>query len=100
MSESQREQAVPTVFIDNERTKVTEWRFAPGAETGWHRHEMDYVVVPMLDGQLQIDVGEGEEVMADLQKGVPYFRNIGVEHNVINANDYEYVFVEVEYKQA
>ena len=24
-------QAVPTVQIDNERTRVTEWRFAPGA---------------------------------------------------------------------
>ena len=98
MSDQQRAQAVPTVFIDNERTKVTEWRFAPGAETGWHRHEMDYVVVPMLDGNLRIDVGEGDDVIAELQKGVPYFRNIGVEHNVINPNDYEYVFVEVEYK--
>ena len=29
-------QAVPTVQIDNERVRVTEWRFAPGAETGEH----------------------------------------------------------------
>ena len=46
--------AVPTVFIDNERVRVTEWRFAPGAATGWHRHEMDYVVVPMADGVLEL----------------------------------------------
>lgn len=26
--------ATPTVFIDNERVRVTEWRFAPGAATG------------------------------------------------------------------
>ena len=39
-------QAVPTVQIDNERTRVTEWRFAPGASTGYHRHEYDYVIVP------------------------------------------------------
>ena len=38
-------EATPTVFIDNERVRVTEWRFAPGAATGWHRHEYDYVVV-------------------------------------------------------
>ena len=31
--------AKPTVFIDNERTRVTEWRFAKrGDNTGWHRH--------------------------------------------------------------
>lgn len=98
MSDKQAVAAVPTVFIDNERTRVTEWRFAPGAETGWHRHEMDYVVVPMMDGKLRIDMGGGEEVIAELTSGVPYFREVGVEHNVINANDFEYAFVEVEYK--
>ena len=36
-----RPQAVPTTQIDNERVIVTEWRFAPGAETGWHRHGHD-----------------------------------------------------------
>jgi quercetin dioxygenase-like cupin family protein len=47
--------ATPTVFIDNERVRVTEWRFAPGAAaTGWHRHPMDYVVVPMVDGELEL----------------------------------------------
>ena len=42
------------MFIDNERVRVSEWRFAPGAATGWHRHEMDYVVVPMVDGELEL----------------------------------------------
>ncbi len=32
-------EATAKVFIDNERVRVTEWRFAPGAATGWHRHE-------------------------------------------------------------
>jgi hypothetical protein len=32
-----RPQAIPTVQISNERAIVTEWRFPPGAETGWHR---------------------------------------------------------------
>jgi hypothetical protein len=30
---------------------------------------------------------------------VSYFRNVGVEHNVVNANDFEFVFVEVEIKK-
>jgi quercetin dioxygenase-like cupin family protein len=99
MSESTRPQAVPTVHIENEWTRVTEWRFAPGAETGWHRHEMDYVVVPIVTGKLKIDMGGGEEVLADLQLGVPYARNVGVEHNVINANDFEFAFIELESKR-
>jgi quercetin dioxygenase-like cupin family protein len=91
-------QAKPTVFIDNARTRVTEWRFVPGAATGWHRHDHDYVVVPLLDGDLRIVTEGGEEAIAGLKKGVPYFRNLGVEHDVINANDYEFAFIEVEFK--
>ena len=37
-----RPQAQPTVQVDNERVKVTEWRFAAEAETGWHRHGLEY----------------------------------------------------------
>jgi len=90
--------AVPTVFIDNQRVRVTEWRFAPGAATGWHRHEHDYVVVPLADGQLRL-VGAGDVIShAELKKGVPYFRQLGVEHDVINANPFEYAFIEIEMK--
>jgi quercetin dioxygenase-like cupin family protein len=89
--------AQPTVFIDNDRVRVTEWRFAPGAATGWHRHAMDYVVVPLLDGTLKLVEGGGER-FAELKQGVPYFRNVGVEHDVVNANSYEFAFIEIELK--
>ena len=90
-------EALPTVQVDNDRVRVTEWRFAPGAATGWQRHEFDYVVVPMTTGKLLLKEGDGERY-AELTAGVSYSREVGVEHNVINANDYEFVFVEVEMK--
>ena len=89
--------AVPTVQVDNDRVRVTEWRFAPGAATGWHRHEYEYVVVPMTTGKLLLKDADGEQ-HAKLSAGVSYNRAAGVEHDVINANDYEFVFVEVEMK--
>ncbi|MEM1075465.1 MAG: cupin domain-containing protein [Pseudomonadota bacterium] len=92
--------ATPTVLIDNDRVRVTEWRFkALGDNTGWHRHEFDYVVVPLFTGVLQIDLGNGETVIAELTSGVPYSRGIGVEHDVINGNDFDCAFVEVELLQ-
>ena len=36
-----RPQASPKVQIDDNRVKVTEWRFPPGGETGWHHHATD-----------------------------------------------------------
>lgn len=90
-----RPQAVPTVQISNERVIVTEWRFAPGAETGWHRHAHDYVVVPMTGGELLLETPEGHRTAA-LTPGQSYTRNVGVEHNVINPTGHEVVFVEIE----
>jgi quercetin dioxygenase-like cupin family protein len=93
----QRPPAVGTKQIENDRVIVTEWRFAPGAETGWHRHGHDYVVVPLTTGKLMIDDGKQEHI-ADLTAGGSYARLVGVEHNVINANDFEFAFVEIEVK--
>lgn len=90
--------AQPTVFIENQRTRVTEWRFARrGDNTGWHRHDYDYVVVPLFDGHLEIDLGDGEWVIAPVKNGVPYYRDLGVEHDVFNGNDFECAFIEVEF---
>ncbi len=90
--------AIPTVQIDNNHVRVTEWRFAAGAATGWHRHEHDYVVVPARDGELKL-VGPGGEVStAQLSVGKAYFRNAGVEHDVINNGADEMVFIEIELK--
>jgi quercetin dioxygenase-like cupin family protein len=90
--------AVPTVQVDNDHVRVTEWRFAPGAETGEHVHGFDYVVVPSGDGRLKLVSPQGEESFADLKLGASYFREAGVHHNVINANAFDYAFVEIELK--
>jgi len=90
-----RTQAVPTVQVSNERVIVTEWRFAPGAETGWHRHAHDYVVVPQTDGELLLETPQGERT-APLAAGQAYARQLGVEHNVINNSAHEVVFIEIE----
>jgi len=89
--------AVATRQIDNERVIVTEWRFAPGAHTGWHVHGYDYVVVPMTTGQLGLETPNGP-LTADLVAGVSYSRSKGVEHDVVNVNDSEFVFIEIELK--
>jgi len=87
--------AVPTVMIEDERVRVTEWRFAPGAATGYHVHEHDYVVVPIVTGTLRLVEPDGTRD-AELEVGKPYNRGRGVAHDVINANDYEFAFIEIE----
>ncbi|MFK7856264.1 MAG: cupin domain-containing protein [Granulosicoccus sp.] len=90
--------AVPTVYVNNDCTRVTEWRFLQkGDNTGWHTHEFDYVVVPLFDGTLEIENQDGTRSIAALKNGVPYYRDLGVRHDVINGNDFECAFVEIEF---
>ncbi len=89
--------AKATTFIDNDRVIVTEFRFGPGDNTGWHRHGHDYVIVPMTDGKVKLLTSAGES-FAEMKKGVPYFRNEGVEHDVISANEGDFSFIEIELK--
>jgi beta-alanine degradation protein BauB len=91
-----RAQAVATIRVDEPYARVTEYRFSPGAETGWHRHQHDYVVVPLLDGQLTLEQPDGSSLIAQLLTHQPYARGAGVEHNVINTNSYEFAFLEIE----
>jgi quercetin dioxygenase-like cupin family protein len=90
--------AVPTIQLENEHLRVTEWRFAPGAATGYHRHAHDYVVVPVVDGELELVGPDGGRSRARLEQGKSYFRNAGVEHDVINAGGGVMSFVEIELK--
>jgi beta-alanine degradation protein BauB len=88
--------ATSTVQVRNERTIVTEWCFEPGAETGQHVHAHDYVVVPLTSGMLTLEETTGARSVR-LEPGASYARRAGVAHNVINSNDYEFRFVEIEF---
>jgi quercetin dioxygenase-like cupin family protein len=95
---SQRPKAVGTVQVDNERVKVTEWRFAPGAETGWHRHGFDYVITAITDCHMRLEEPGGGSRRVTVPAGTAYRRSEGVEHNVVNDGAAAMSFVEVELK--
>ena len=93
-----REQATATQLIDDDRVRVTRFDFAPGAETGWHRHEMDYVITALPDCRLLLEEPGGESREVLVPAGTVYRRDEGVEHNVINGGDTLMSFVETELK--
>lgn len=97
MTNSPRPLATGTKQVETDRVIVTEWAFAPGAHTGWHRHEHDYVVVPLTTGDLTIESKTGT-IKAPLVTGASYNRQIGVEHDVINDNPFPFRFIEIELK--
>lgn len=94
-----RPHATPTLQIDDAHVRVTRWHFAPGAETGWHRHGLAYVVVPLTTGALLLEEPDGTGRTVSLSQGGSYTRPAGVEHNVVNPSPSDdFVFVEIELK--
>ena len=54
------------------------------------------MVIPLFTGDLCIFDGDKKSI-SSLSQGVPYFRERGVAHDVINANDFPCKFIEVEF---
>jgi quercetin dioxygenase-like cupin family protein len=92
-----RPRAQGELLQETERVIITEWRLAPGAETGWHRHAHDYVVVCLTAGTLLAETANGN-VETALKFGQSYARPAGVEHNIVNPNGADFAFIEIELK--
>lgn len=87
-----------TQLIDDARVRVTRFDFAPGAETGWHRHGMDYVITTLTDCKMILELPGGETSETLIPAGTVYRRDEGVEHNVINGGEAAMSFIETELK--
>lgn len=83
-------------IVDNPKVRVTRFEFRPGDETGWHRHEHDYVITTLTRCVMKLEHEDGTTTVSDLQPGTVYYRDAGIRHNVINGGDSNMSFVEVE----
>jgi beta-alanine degradation protein BauB len=92
-------QADSVVSVDNDQVRVTTWTFAAsGTAIGHHRHEFDYVVVPVTGGTFRVIDADGSERVMEQVAGSPYLGAAGTEHDVVSTSPVETVFVEIELK--
>ncbi|MFV0434147.1 MAG: cupin domain-containing protein [Leucobacter sp.] len=85
------------VQLENEHFRVTKWTIDPGGVIPMHRHDHEYVVVPLTTETMHVTNADGSEIVASLVEGQSYTRPGGAEHRVENrGSDEPVVFVEVE----
>lgn len=88
-----------TTTIDDPRVRVTTWTFeAAGETTGPHRHEFDYIVVPVTGGTLAVTTPDGASRAMTQQAGAPYRGTAGTDHTVTATGGETICFVEIEIK--
>jgi quercetin dioxygenase-like cupin family protein len=88
-----------TTSADTDSVRITTWTFEDGEDTGHHRHEYDYVVVPVTGGTFAITEPDGTTHQLTQEAAVAYLGRAGTEHNVISRSHRPAVFVEVEIKR-
>lgn len=86
------------VVIENEKTRITRWLIRPGEQTGWHRHEYDYVTIQQSEGRLHLDYADGSTRDVDYVPGTASSIEAPVEHNATNVGDVDIRVLEIEYK--
>ncbi len=92
--------AAASVSEDNDQIRITRWTFrSDGAATGPHRHEFDYVVVPITGGTFVVRDADGSVREMAQVAGVPYLGVAGTAHDVASIIGQEAVFVEIELKR-
>ena len=89
-----------SLMLDDDKTRITQWVFAPGDQTGWHRHEWDYVTVQQSGGALLLQGADGTEKQVDYEDGRTLSWTAPVEHIASNISDVEVRVLEIEYKKS
>ena len=89
--------ALGETLIDDALMRVTRWTLAPNTRIDRHRHELPYVVVPIVSGAIAISDERGQ-TSSQLEAGQPYSRAAGAEHLVSSLSTSVIVFVEIELK--
>jgi beta-alanine degradation protein BauB len=87
-------EARATVVIDDGRVRAVRYDLGPGDRIPWHRHEHDYIAIPVTDGRFEIVTADGRTAQSTTA-GEPYQRSAGAEHELVNG-DAPYSFVEIE----
>ena len=83
--------------LENDVFRVTKWTIEPGGPIPMHRHDYEYVVIPLVTDTMHVVNADGSEFDAELVTGQSYTRAAGAEHRIENRGSAaDVVFVEVE----
>ena len=83
--------------LENDVFRVTKWTIEPGGSIPMHRHDYEYVVIPLVTDTMHVVNADGSEFDAELVTGQSYTRAAGAEHRIENRGSADdVVFVEVE----
>jgi beta-alanine degradation protein BauB len=87
------------VMYENELVRVWDFVVEPGKSKGWHRHELPYVIIPMTDGDIELESALTGDIERPKGKiGEPIWRDAGEVHDLRNVGKDTYRNILIELK--
>ena len=87
------------IVHEDDRSRVIKYTLKPGEQTGWHTHELDYVVIYLTAGELTSHFADGTTKVFSYEPGKAGSYSAPVEHNAVNTGSTDVVGYEIEYKR-
>ena len=87
------------VMFENDQVRVWDFVVEPGQSKGWHKHELPYVIIPMTDGDIELEsalTGAIERPKGTI--GQPIWREAGEVHDLRNVGTASYRNILIELK--
>lgn len=98
--EAEDRTAAPSIVVhEDERSRIIKYCLRPGEQTGWHRHELDYVVIYESEGTLTSHFADGSTKKFNYTPGKTASIKAPVEHNAVNTGTTDVMGYEIEYKR-
>ena len=84
---------------ENATARVSFQHIRPGEQSGWHRHEMDFVAVHFNPAQVTIEHDDGSTGVLPTGRGHVNWGDAGATHNVTNTGEIDMIAFEIEFKR-
>ncbi|KGJ01765.1 hypothetical protein IT41_19310 [Paracoccus halophilus] len=89
------------VIYENDLVRVWSLRLPAGATQDWHRHDLDYLVIPIVPSDNNVMVfADGREKPTTETPGDALWRQAGPPHKLENRGTIDYQNVLVEFKKS
>ena len=86
------------VIFENDQVRVWDMKVPSGGKKSWHHHKLDYVIINVTGGKIELENVDGHTIIADDKVGGVIWNDAGQKHELRNLSGRPYQNILVELK--
>ena len=87
------------IVFENDQVRIWDMKVGPRGKKAWHHHTMDYVIISVTGGRVEIENVEGQSYIGEDKVGGVIWQDAGQKHELRNLTDAPYQNILVELKK-